>query len=127
VLLPGWSVEIGAFQNDETVGVKLTGTIVSGVMDLRGVVDVYGAILSTYRPVEGEGPLFYGGEADAFNTTVGYFGPEFGDGEGVNDVEKPFGGYGRVSLRANPDATMPDGIPWPITIVPDGTSYQEGT
>jgi len=127
VLLPGWSVEIGAFQNDETVGVKLTGTVVSGVMDLRGVVDVYGAILSTYRPVEGEGPLFYGGEADAFNTTVGYFGPEFGDSEGVNDGEKPFGGYGRVSLRANPDAPMPDGVPWPVTIVPDGASYQEGT
>lgn len=127
VLMPGWSVEIGAFQNNEAVGVKLTGTIVSGLLDLRGVVDVHGAILSTYRPVEGEGPLFYGGEADAFNTTIGYFGPEDGDGEGINDGMKPFSGYGRVSLRANPDAPMPDGVPWPITVVPDGTSYQEGT
>tara|TARA_B100000959_G_scaffold287258_1_gene370525 strand:+ start:1004 stop:3373 length:2370 start_codon:yes stop_codon:yes gene_type:complete len=126
VLMPGWSVEIGAFQNDESVGVKLTGTIVSGLMDLRGSVDVHGAILSTFRPVEGEGPLYYGGETDAFNTTIGYFGPEDGDSEGVNDDEKPFSGYGRVSLRANPDAPMPDGVPWPITIVPDGTSYQEG-
>jgi hypothetical protein len=126
VLMPGWSVEIGAFQNDETVGVKLTGTIVSGLLDLRGAVDVHGAILSTYRPVEGEGPLFYGGEADAFNTTLGYFGPEDGDGEGIDDALKPFSGYGRVSLRANPDAPMPDGVPWPITIVPDGTTYKEG-
>ena len=127
VLMPGWSVEIGAFQNNESVGVKLTGTIVSGLLDLRGVVDVHGAILSTYRPTEGEGPLYYGGEPDAFNTTIGYFGPEDGDGEGVDEAMKPFTGYGRVSLRANPDAPMPDGVPWPITIVPDGTSYREGS
>lgn len=127
VLMPGWSVEIGAFQNDESLGVILTGTIVSGLLDLRGVIEVHGAILSTYRPVSGLGPLFYGGEADAFNTTIGYFGPLDGDAEGFNDGEKPFDGYGRVSLRANPDAPMPDGVPWPITIVPDGTSYQEGS
>ena len=127
VLMPGWSVEIGTFQNDENVGVKLTGTIVTGLLDLRGVVDVHGAILSTYRPVEGEGALFYGGEMDAFNTTLGYFGPEDGDEEGIDDAMKPFSGYGRVSLRSNPDAPMPDGVPWPLTIVPDGTSYREGS
>ena len=127
VLMPGWSVEIGAFQNNESIGVNLTGTIISGLLDLRGAVDVHGVILSTYRPVEGEGPLFYGGEADAFNTTIGFFGPEDGDGEGVDDAMKPFSGYGRVSLRANPDASLPDGVPWPITIVPDGASYQEGS
>ena len=127
VLMPGWSVEIGAFQNNESVGVNLTGTIISGLLDLRGVVDVHGVILSTYRPVEGEGPLYYGGEADAFNTTIGYFGPEDGDGEGIDDALKEFAGYGRVSIRANPDAALPDGVPWPITIVPDGTSYQEGS
>lgn len=127
VLMPGWSVEIGTFQNDETVGVKLKGTIVTGLLDLRGVVDVHGAILSTYRPVEGEGALFYGGEADAFNTTLGYFGPEDGDEEGIDDTLKLFNGYGRISLRANPDAPMPDGVPWPITIVPDGSSYKEGS
>ncbi|GEM_PF-2611374 len=126
VLMPGWSIEIGSFQNDETVGIKLVGTIIGGLLDLRGAVDVHGSILSTYRPVEGEGPLFYGGEADAFNTTIGYFGPEDGDAEGVDEAMKPFMGYGRVSLRANPGAPMPDGIPWPITIVPDGSSYQEG-
>jgi hypothetical protein len=127
VLMPGWSVEIGTFQNDENVGVKLTGTIVTGLLDLRGVVDVHGAILSTYRPVEGEGALYYGGEADAFNTTLGYFGPEDGDEEGIDDAMKSFSGYGRVTLRSNPDAPLPDGVPWPITIVPDGTSYREGS
>ena len=127
VLMPGWSVEIGAFQNNEATGVKLTGTIVSGLLDLRGVVDVHGTILSTYHPVEGEGALFYGGETDAFNTTLGYFGPEDGDEEGIDDTLKPFSGYGRISLRANPDAPMPDGVPWPITIAPDGSSYREGS
>jgi len=127
VLMPGWSVEIGSFQNNEAVGVKLTGTIVSGLLDLRGVVDVHGAILSTYHPIAGEGALFYGGEADSFNTTLGYFGPEDGDEEGINDDSKNFSGYGRVSLRANPDGSMPDGLPWPITIVPDGSTYKEGS
>jgi hypothetical protein len=126
ILMPGWSVEIGAFTNNESVGVNLQGTIVTGLLDLRGVVEVHGAILSTYRPVSEEGPLFYGGEPDAFNTTIGYFGPEDGDGEGVDDATKPFSGYGRISLRANPDAPLPDGVPWPITIVADGSSYQEG-
>ncbi|MDP7009386.1 MAG: hypothetical protein QGI78_07435 [Phycisphaerales bacterium] len=126
ILMPGWSVEIGAFTNNEAVGVNLQGTIVTGLLDLRGVVDVHGAILSTYRPVEGVGPLFYGGDADAFNSTIGYFGPEDGDGEGVDDAMKPFEGYGRISLRANPDATLPDGVPWPITVVADSSSYQEG-
>jgi hypothetical protein len=127
VLMPGWSVEIGTFQNNEAVGVNLTGTIVSGLLDLRGVVDVHGVILSTFRPVEGEGPLFYGGEADAFNTTIGYFGPEDGDEEGVDDAMKTFSGYGRVFLKANPDAPLPDGVPWPITAVPDGMTYREGS
>jgi hypothetical protein len=126
ILMPGWSVEIGAFTNDEAVGVNLQGTIVTGLLDLRGVVDVHGAILSTYRPVSDEGPLFYGGEPDAFNTTIGYFGPEDGDGEGVDASSKPFAGYGRISLRANPEASLPDGVPWPITIVADPLSYREG-
>ena len=104
ILMPGWSVEIGAFTNDEAVGVNLQGTIVTGLLDLRGVVNVHGAILSTYRPVVDEGPLFYGGEPDAFNTTIGYFGPEHGDGEGVDESSKPFAGYGRISLRANSEA-----------------------
>jgi len=109
ILMPGWSVEIGAFTNDEAVGVNLQGTIVTGLLDLRGVVNVYGAILSTFRPV-----------------LVGYFGPEDGDEEGVDLEGKEFEGYGRISLRANPDAPLPDGVPWPITIVADGESYQEG-
>ena len=51
---------------------------------------------------------------------------EDGDEEGVDLEGKEFEGYGRISLRANPDAPLPDGVPWPITIVADGESYQEG-
>ena len=105
---------------------NLQGTIVTGLLDLRGTVDVHGSILLTYRPTPNEGPLFYGGDPDSFNTTIGYFGPEDGDGEGVDDADKPFSGYGRISLRANPEAPLPDGVPWPITIVADSTSYREG-
>ncbi len=127
LLLPGWSVDVGAFTNDEAIGVKLNGTIVAGLLDLRGVVDVHGTILATFRPVEGEGPLFYGGDTDDFNTTIGYFGPEDGDGEGENSSGQSFEGFGRISLRANPDAALPDGVPWPVSVVATAGSYVEGS
>jgi hypothetical protein len=95
-----------------------------------------------------EGPLFYGGTPDGFNTTIGYFGPDDGDaesvdpstltdtdGDGIPDigmdldgdgVNDPFEGFGEITVRYNPNAKLPDGIPWPIKIdAVDGT-YVEG-
>ena len=88
---------------------------------------MHGTILATFRPVEGEGPLFYGGDTDDFNTTIGYFGPEDGDGEGENSSGQSFEGFGRISLRANPDAALPDGVPWPVSVVATAGSYVEGS
>jgi len=80
--------------------------------------------LMTYRPAEAEGPLFYGGLTDAFNTTIGYFGPSDGDGEGSDDVGAF--GFGEITLRYNENAKLPDGIPWPIRIDPEPATYTEG-
>lgn len=130
ILLPGWSADIGNFTNDQaadpadTPKVKLKGTIVAGILDIRGTADVFGTLLMTFRPKDAEGPLYYGGLTDAFNTTIGYFGPSDGDGEGSDDASDF--GFGEITLRYDRNAKLPDGIPWPIRIDPDPMTYSEG-
>ncbi len=126
ILVPGWSADIGNFTNDDTAKVKLKGTIVAGILDVRGTADVFGTLLMTFRPAEDEGPLFYGGLTDAFNTTIGYFGPSDGDGEGVDADEATFAGFGEITLRYDDETKLPDGIPWPIQIAPEPFTYTEG-
>lgn len=126
VLLPGWSVDVGNFDNDTDSRVKLTGTIVTGVMDIRGTALVDGTLLMTFRATESTGPLFYGGSTDAFNTTIGYFGPDDGDGEGSDPNSPEFPGFGEIVLRYDQDAKLPDGIPWPVTLKPEAGTYWEG-
>ena len=58
-------------------------------------------MVMTFRPAESVGPLFYGGMPDVFNTTIGYFGPSAGDGEGVDPNDADFDGFGEgLSDRA---------------------------
>ena len=131
ILMPGWSIDVGNFNNDQaadptlTPKIKLKGTIIAGILDIRGTAEVKGTLLMTFRPKSGEGPLFYGGLTDAFNTTVGYFGPLDGDGEGIDPSGASFSGFGEIVLRYDPEAKLPDGIPWPIRIVPDPETYLE--
>ena len=126
MLLPGWSVDVGNFDSDTSTRVKLTGTIVTGLIDLRGSVDVHGTLMTTFRPEEGQGPLHYGGTTDAFNTTLGYFGEADGDQEGVDVENLGAAGFGSVRLRYDPDARLPDGIPWPLSTQPKSATWFEG-
>ena len=132
IMLPGWSVDVGNFNNEQaddpedTARVKLRGTIIAGILDVRGTADVHGTLLMTFRPVPGQGPLFYDGQPDMFNTTIGYFGPLDGDGEGQTPGDAGFEGFGEITLRYDPDAKLPDGIPWPISIEAIPSSYREG-
>lgn len=148
IMAPGYSIDVGNFTNVLNQKVELKGTIIAGIFDARGSVDVHGTLLMTFRPVPGEGPLYYGGTPDGFNTTIGYFGPSDGDaesvdpstlvdtdGDGIPDigmdldgdgVNDPFQGFGEITLRYDPDAKLPDGIPWPITILPEDGTYTEG-
>ncbi|MBC7833822.1 MAG: hypothetical protein H7Y88_01825 [Phycisphaerales bacterium] len=96
MMLPNYSVDIGAFNSptDTFVGgppphnVHLQGMIVAGVIDLRGTTTVDGTLMLTFAPVAGEGPLQqYGqpvGNPAGFNATLGYFGPDDGDGEALD-------------------------------------------
>ncbi len=101
LMVPNYSVDIGSFNSptdtydDSVVGqnVQLGGTIVAGVLDIRGTADIDGTLLLTFAPVAGEGPLEFNGEAvgnpAGFNATLGYFGPEDGDGESLNPADLP--------------------------------------
>ncbi|MBC24354.1 MAG: hypothetical protein CMJ32_10620 [Phycisphaerae bacterium] len=132
IMMPGWSIDVGNFTNeqavdpDETATVKLKGVIIAGILDVRGTADVFGTLMMTFHPKDGEGPLFYDGQVNAFNTTIGYFGPLDGDGEGTDPTSGEFEGFGEITLRYNPDAMLPDGIPWPITMETIPMSYREG-
>ena len=132
MMMPGWSVDVGNFENDqaeeweETPAVNLKGIIVAGILDARGTVNVKGTLLMTFRPVPGEGPLYYGGTSDQFNTTLGYFGPLDGDMEGPDPDGQDFNGFGEIRLIYDSDARLPDGIPWPITVEAIAASYTEG-
>ncbi len=126
VMLPGWSVDIGNFDGNIANPITLTGTIVAGIIDMRGAVEVHGTVMTTFRPVEGEGPLHYGGTTDAFNTTFGYFGAGDGDWEGPDLSDPGFGGYGSTVLRYDPNARLPDGIPWPLQSAAREVTWYEG-
>lgn len=132
IMLPGWSVDVGNFTNqvdadpDLTPRVKLKGTIIAGVMDIRGTADVLGTLLMTYRPLPGAGALYYNGQPEAFNTTLGYFGALDGDGEGALPGIDGFSGFGEVRLSYDPHAKLPDGIPWPASVEAVPNSYHEG-
>ncbi len=179
MMAPGYSVDIGQFNapTDTFVGgptpqnVNLKGTIVAGLIDIRGTASIEGTLLGTFAPTLGQAPLLqYGqpvGNTANFNITLGYFGPGDGDtesvdptglptgtggrkivgwdldGDGLPDTgpvprsslttaqqavatEVPFYGYGRVSLRWNPDLPMPAGIMLPVSVVAVRSAYGEG-
>ena len=179
LMAPGYSVDIGHFNapTDTFAGgpaaqnVNLTGTIVAGLLDVRGTASIEGTLLATFKPTLGEAPLLqYGlpvGNPANFNVSLGYFGPADGDiesvdptllptgpsgrrivgwdldGDGMADtapmplsaltvaqrttaVEVPFYGYGRISMRWNPDLPMPPGIMLPVSIMAVRSGYGEG-
>lgn len=124
ILAPQYSVDIGTFQNPTAEGevTRLDGAIVAGVIDIRGRAEINGALITTFEPAPGQGPLVEGGSPANFNTTIGYFGAASGDAE----TEPPGSGWGKILIRYDPDRPMPDGINGPITLAPDRRTYREG-
>ena len=87
MMLPNYSVDIGTNNSDPDQDVHLRGAIIAGVIDIRGNATIEGVMLADFSPVFGESPLqLYGdpvGDPADFNITLGYFGPEDGDAEGI--------------------------------------------
>lgn len=94
MMLPNFSVDVGTFNSPPEQEVQLSGTIVAGVLDVRGNTDIHGSLLLTFAPVYGEGPLRdingnpIGNPAD-FNASLGYFGPDDGDEESYDPYTLP--------------------------------------
>lgn len=122
ILAPHYSIEMGTFINPTDPGeaLELSGTLVAGLVDLRGQVKVNGTILTTFEPVSNEGPVI-GDTSPQFNTTLGYFPSSQGDLE----AELPTTGVGVVQIRYDPTIPLPDGILGPIQITPTMSTYFE--
>ncbi len=88
MMLPNYSVDIGTNNSPQEQDVNLSGAVIAGVLDVRGNATINGVLLLTYDPVYGAAPLELYGEAignpGSFNVTLGYFGPEDGDYEGID-------------------------------------------
>ncbi|MFN0010577.1 MAG: hypothetical protein ACKVS8_02920 [Phycisphaerales bacterium] len=106
MILPNYSVDIGTFNSptDSYTGsnpptpqsVQLTGTVIAGVLDARGNTTIDGSLMLTFDPTPGVGPLEYFGQSVGnpalFNTSLGYFGDEDGDGESLDPETLPLEG-----------------------------------
>lgn len=123
LLAPHYSVELGSFVDpiSATETVNLSGTIVAGVIDMRGQINVKGTILTTFEPISSTGPVV-GNTSPNFNTTLGYFPSAAGDLE----AELPSTGVGVIQIRYDSTLALPDGILSPIELKPDMTTYNEG-
>ncbi len=87
MMVPHYSVDIGAINPPPEQDVRLRGAVVAGVMDVRGNAEIRGVVLSSFTPVHGEAPLeLYGdavGNPANFNVTIGTATTEDGDLEAI--------------------------------------------
>lgn len=123
LLAPHFSVEMGTFiaPEDSQETVEMSGTIVTGLLDMRGQVKIVGTLLTTFNPVSNTGPVL-GDTSPQFNTTLGYFSKDDGDLES----EIPGSGLGVIQVRYDPTLPLPDGILGNIDIAPSLATYREG-
>lgn len=94
LMVPNYSVDLGAFNSPQSQDLRLKGAIIAGVMDIRGNATIDGALLLTFNPVRGQGPLRDSqgnplGNPAGFNSTIGYFGPNDGDSESLDPNTLP--------------------------------------
>lgn len=123
ILAPHMSVEMGTFVGaaDSNEKINLSGTIVAGIVDMRGDIKINGTLLTTFEPKSNEGPVI-GESSPFFNTTLGYFASTEGDLE----AERPDIGLGKIRIRYDPTLPLPDGITAPISLTPMRATYFEG-
>ena len=94
MMLPNYSVDIGSFNSPPEQDVRLQGAVIAGILDVRGNADIDGALILTFEPIRGQGPMrdILGqpvGNPSLFNATIGYFGPNDGDDESLDPRTLP--------------------------------------
>ena len=94
MMMPGYSVDMGTFNSPPTQDIQLNGTIIAGVLDIRGSASIDGALLLTFNPTLGSPPLVDAagnpmGNPANYNSTIGYFGTADGDSESVDPATLP--------------------------------------
>ncbi len=94
MMLPNYSVDLGSFNSPPDQNITLQGAIIAGVLDARGNTTIDGALLLTFDPEHGQGPLLdvFGnpiGNPAGFNASLGYFGSEDGDFESIDPNDLP--------------------------------------
>ncbi len=101
MMLPNYSVDLGSFNSPTEQDIVLQGAIIAGVLDARGNTTIDGALLLTFDPTFGQGPLMdiFGnpiGNPSGFNTSLGYFGAGDGDYESIDPADLPIVGGIRI-------------------------------
>ena len=94
MMLPNYSVDLGSFNSPPEQNIVLQGAIIAGVLDARGNTTIDGALLLTFDPTYGEGPLVDVtgapiGNPAGFNASLGYFGSADGDFESIDPADLP--------------------------------------
>ena len=126
MMLPNYSVDLGSFNSPPDQNITLQGAIIAGVLDARGNTTIDGALLLTFDPTHGAGPLLdvYGnpiGNPAGFNASLGYFGSDDGDYESIDPNDLPIvGGVRIVGYDTNGDglADAPYDEPQPAGSAP---------
>ena len=101
MMLPNYSVDLGSFNSPPEQNIALQGAIIAGVLDARGNTTIDGALLLTFDPTLGSGPLqdINGdpiGNPAGFNASLGYFGAADGDHESIDPADLPIVGGVRI-------------------------------
>ena len=101
MMLPNYSVDLGSFNSPPEQDIALQGAVIAGVLDARGNTTIDGALLLTFDPNYGEGPLVdvFGnpiGNPAGFNASLGYFGSGDGDFESIDPDDLPIVGGVRI-------------------------------
>jgi hypothetical protein len=126
MMLPNYSVDLGSFNSPPEQNITLQGAIIAGVLDARGNTTIDGALLLTFDPTHGEGPLVdvFGnpiGNPAGFNASLGYFGSDDGDYESIDPNDLPIvDGVRIIGYDTNSDGLVdvPYDEPQPVGSTP---------
>lgn len=115
IMAPNFGVDIGGrgYDADTNPDSKITGIIVGGIVDVRGVANIEGTILSMYYPDTDRGSA-----ARYYGTNLGFI-DDGGETAGASGVE------GDIRIVPNPHNGLPFGMKRKYSLCVESDSYEE--